>query len=184
MPIPGLTYRADFITPEEETALLAAVDAAPWLPDLRRRVQHYGYRYDYRVRTVDVSQHLGPLPSWAEGLADKLVHDGHMPERPDQMIVNEYLPGQGIGAHVDIETCFGPVVTSLSLGSGCLMELTQVDGPGKEPLELKPRSLLVLAGDARYRWKHGIPAREADVLDGQDVPRARRVSLTFRTVIL
>lgn len=184
MSIPGLTYRADFITPEEEAVLLAAVDAALWLPDLRRRVQHYGYRYDYRVRTVDVSQHLGPLPSWAEELADKLVHDGHMPERPDQMIVNEYLPGQGIGAHVDIETCFGPVVTSLSLASGCLMELTQVDGPGRETLELKPRSLLVLAGDARYRWKHGIPAREADVIDGQDVPRDRRVSLTFRTVIL
>ena len=184
MSIPGLTYRPDFITLEEETELMAAVDGAPWLPDLRRRVQHYGYRYDYRVRTVDLSQRLGPLPSWADGLAERLVSDGHMPARPDQMIVNEYLPGQGIGAHVDIETCFGPVVSSLTLGSGCLMELTQVDGPGKETIELKPRSLLVLAGDARYRWKHGIPAREVDVIDGLEVPRARRVSLTFRTVIL
>jgi alkylated DNA repair dioxygenase AlkB len=60
---------------------------------------------------------------------------------------------------------------------------TLVDGPGKETIELKPRSLLVLAGDARYRWKHGIPAREADVIDGQEVARSRRVSLTFRTVV-
>jgi alkylated DNA repair dioxygenase AlkB len=184
MSIPGLTYRPDFITPKEETALLAAVDGAPWLPDVRRCVQHRGYRYDYRVRTVDFSQRLWPLPSWAEGIVERRVCDARMPERPDQMIVNEYLPGQGIGAHVDIEICFGPVVSSLTLGSGCLMELTQVDGPGQETIELKPRSLLVLEGNARYRWKHGIPAREADVIDGQEVPRSRRVSFTFRTVIL
>jgi hypothetical protein len=36
-----------YVDPEEQQALLDAVDAAPWLSDLRRRVQHYGYRYDY-----------------------------------------------------------------------------------------------------------------------------------------
>jgi hypothetical protein len=40
--------------------------------------------------------------------------------------------------------------------------------------------LLVLAGDARYRWRHAIPARRSDPDRG---PRGRRLSLTFRTVV-
>jgi hypothetical protein len=31
--------------------LLDAVDAAPWLSDLRRRVQHYDYHYDYTYKS-------------------------------------------------------------------------------------------------------------------------------------
>lgn len=48
---------------------------------------------------------------------------------------------------------------------------------------LEPRSLLVLSGDARYHWQHAIPARKSDKWHGQAIPRNRRISLTFRTVI-
>jgi len=27
-------------------------------------VQHYGYRYDYKARTIDHSMRLGELPQW------------------------------------------------------------------------------------------------------------------------
>ena len=47
---------------------------------------------------------------------------------------------------------------------------------------LPPRSALVLHGAARYAWQHGIATRKSDLVDGQVVPRARRVSLTFRAV--
>ena len=43
MDVPGLKYVAAF--EPGEAALIAAVDAEPWLADLPRRVQHYGYRY-------------------------------------------------------------------------------------------------------------------------------------------
>jgi alkylated DNA repair dioxygenase AlkB len=182
MAIAGLSYIAEFVTHEEEAALIAAVDAEPWLDDLWRRVQHYGFRYDYKARSVDPSLRLGPLPAWAEPLARRLVAGGHMPEMPDQLIVNEYQPGQGIGAHMDAPA-FGPVIGSVSLGAPCVMNFTEIAGEGREQLVLAPRSLLVLAGPARHSWKHGIPVRACDRIGDQDIPRGRRVSLTFRTVL-
>ena len=182
--VPGLKYVTGYVTARDEAALLAAVDVEPWRGDLKRRVQHYGYRYDYTARTVDRSMHLGPLPEWAQLLAARLVADGHMASAPDQLIVNEYEPGQGINAHVDCVPCFGPVVCSVTLGSQCVMELSPVEGGGTEPLLLERGSLLVLAGDARYKWRHGIPGRNTDTVGEQLVARGRRVSLTFRTVIV
>ena len=184
MAVPGLDYLAGFVADLEEARLLAAVDAAPWLPDLKRRVQHYGYRYDYKARRVDPSMFLGPLPSWAQPLAARLVADGRMAAAPDQLIVNEYEPGQGITAHVDCVPCFGPVVCSVTLGSPCVMELSAADGDRAESLLLERGSLLVLAGEARYRWRHAIPGRKSDKFGGRVIRRSRRVSLTFRTVIV
>ncbi len=184
MAVPGLKYVAGYVPEPDEAALLAVVDAQPWLSDLKRRVQHYGYRYDYKARKVDPSMYLGPLPAWVQPLAARLVADGHMAAAPDQLIVNEYEPGQGITAHIDCVPCFGPVVCSLTLGSQCMMELSAVDRSGTESLTLERGSLLVLAGEARYKWRHAIPGRKTDKLGTRVVPRSRRVSLTFRTVIL
>jgi alkylated DNA repair dioxygenase AlkB len=184
MAVPGLKYVAGFVAGPDEAALLAAVDAEPWLADLKRRVQHYGYRYDYKARKIDPSMYVGPLPPWARPLAARLVADGHMPAAPHQLIVNEYEPGQGITPHVDCVPCFGPVVCSLTLGSPCVMELSAVEGDGAESLLLERGSLVVLAEDARYKWRHAIPGRKTDKVGGRALPRGRRVSLTFRTVIV
>lgn len=191
----GLAYVPGFVSIDEELRLLASIDAVPWLTSLKRRVQHYGYRYDYKARRVDASMYLGPLPQWGAELADRLVAQGLMPQRPDQMIINEYLPGQGISRHVDCIPCFGPVICSISLGCACEMVLRSNVGlrdfgmpAGAAPqiLEhtLEARSALVLGGDARYRWSHEIPGRLKDRLpDGSVRLRVRRVSLTFRTVV-
>ena len=58
------------------------------------------------------------------------------------------------------------------------MELT--NGNLKEHIYLRPASLLILKGDARYKWKHGIAARKSD----NGLKRQRRISLTFRKIIL
>jgi alkylated DNA repair dioxygenase AlkB len=184
MAVPGLKYVAEYVTGPDEAVLLGAVDAEPWRSDLKRRVQHYGYRYDYTARTVDPSMYLGPLPAWAQALATRLVAEGHMAATPDQLIVNEYEPGQGIHAHVDCIPCFGPVVCSVTLGSQCLMELSSVERGEVEALLLERGSLLVLAGDARYKWRHGIRGRKTDTVGEKLLSRGRRVSLTFRTVIV
>lgn len=180
--IEGLSVRADWITPDEERALLERIDESAWRADLQRRVQHYGWRYDYKARSVDESMRLGPLPDWAEALAERVARE-ELSAKPAQVIVNEYVPGQGISKHVDCVGCFGPVVLSLSLGSACTMELAR-DGAPPRSLRLLPRSLLVLSGEARTEWTHAIAGRKSDVVDGVRVARARRVSVTFRTVIL
>ncbi len=182
--VPGLTYLADYLTADEHDCLVATVDRQPWLTGLQRRVQHYGYRYDYKARKVARDFYLGPLPDWAAGLAERLRREGWFATPPDQLIVNEYQPGQGISKHVDCVPCFGPTVVSVSLGSTCVMELAEAKTKRKVPLLLAPRSAVVLQGDARYRWTHAVPARKRDTVGGQSYPRTRRLSLTFRTVLL
>jgi hypothetical protein len=41
-----------------------------------------------------------------------------------------------------------------------------------------------MQGDARHLWLHGIPPRKTDVVDGRKIERSRRLSLTFRNVVL
>lgn len=181
--IDGLQVVPDFITAEEETALTDIIDRQPWLSDLKRRVQHYGWKYDYTARRVDEAMRLGPPPEWLDGLCRCLQQTGHFAKQPDQVIINEYRPGQGIAPHIDCVPCFGETIASLSLGSRCMMEFSHAESGEKVTQLLEPRSLLVLSGEARYRWKHGIPARKSDKIAGQSIPRGRRLSLTFRTVI-
>jgi hypothetical protein len=50
----GLTYVENFITNEEERELLEHIDRGQWLFDLKRRVQHYGYKYDYKYVRVSI----------------------------------------------------------------------------------------------------------------------------------
>ena len=60
----------------------------------------------------------------ANEIGDKLVNDGYFSLLPDQLIVNEYLPGQGITDHIDCEPCFEDTVVSISLGSHTTMNFT------------------------------------------------------------
>ena len=68
--IAGLTYQPNYISKAEETALIQLIDNQTWLSDLKRRVQHYGYKYDYRARRIDLSMKIGKLPyDWQHGIA-------------------------------------------------------------------------------------------------------------------
>jgi alkylated DNA repair dioxygenase AlkB len=176
--IPGLTYIPSYISSEYEQDLLNLIDRQNWNLELKRRTQHYGYKYDYTARFLDTSYYLGQMPYWLDEFCDNLHSESIFIEKPDQVIINEYIPGQGITSHIDCVPCFTGTVCSLSLASGCLMDL--MNGNIKKTIYLEPRSLLILQEDARYRWKHGIATRKSD----NGVKRQRRVSLTFRKVIL
>ena len=185
----GLEYHLDFLAASEEDGLLARIDSSEWLTDLSRRVMHFGYRYDYTSRRLDESAHIGPLPEWLEQLphmvreaASEEAKQLLNPQRPfEQAIINEYLPGQGIAPHIDRD-CFGPIVATVSLGSAVNMDF-YCESTGDEYVQrLEPRSLVLLHGDARSEWRHGIAKRQSDTLNGQKAKRQRRVSITFRTI--
>jgi alkylated DNA repair dioxygenase AlkB len=162
-------YIEDYITPEEEAYLIHEIDARPWSNVLKRRVQHYGYEYNYKSRNLVVAE---SIPRWP--IVERIEREFF---RPEQVIINEYLPGQGISKHIDADK-FGEPIISLSLGSPCVMTFRQ--GDVSQDVLLKPRSLLIMSGESRWKWTHEIPPRKKDKVNGTVVKRERRISLTFR----
>jgi alkylated DNA repair dioxygenase AlkB len=182
--IQGLTYIPNFIDNLEVKHFIQSINAEPWLSDIKRRVQHYGYKYDYKARSIDYSMFIGKLPSWAMTMAQRLFDERHISELPDQLIINEYKPGQGIANHVDCEPCFGDTIISISLGSSCVMDFINLRTRQKVEVMLESGSLVVLSGEARHNWTHGIAQRKTDNFKGMKTERRLRISMTFRKVIL
>jgi alkylated DNA repair dioxygenase AlkB len=173
-PIPGLTYHKAFISKDREGALIAHADAHPWDTTWKRRVQQYGFSYGAGQR-----ESLGPLPALFTRVSHQLVEHGIFSVLPNQVIVNEYLPGQGIAAHTDYFPDVSRTVASLSLLSPIVMDFI---GPEDQKFSylLESRSLFVLTGPAREVWKHGIAPRKKDKFAGSVIKRGRRISYTFR----
>ena len=178
----GVIYIGDFLPRGEEEAIKDRLDTGEWSNTLKRRVQHFGYVYDYKARAVTAGAYLGKLPEWLETLAERLVTLGYFVDVPDQVIANEYCPGQGISAHVDCVPCFNDTIISISLLSQCEMIFRERSSSRSLAVLLHPRSGIVLKGAGRYEWTHEIPARKSDAVDGMKVARGRRISLTFRKV--
>lgn len=183
--VPGLIYKRNFLSPEDEDNLLNLIDKENWDTGLRRRVQHYGWKYDYKQRSIDESMRMGRLPKWAQQLAQKLVTEGFMSYIPDQVIVNEYVGKQGISKHCDQPRIFDDEVATVSLLETWDMVFRNKKDGRKVVVPLERGSVAILTDDARFKWTHEIPNRAHEKsLDNngkyQIVPRVRRVSLTFR----
>lgn len=178
----GLQVLPNFINDDEEGRLVATIDSLEWDRSMKRRVQHYGWRYDYKARQVIPANFLGPLPGWAEDLAKRLLASGVVPELPDQVIVNNYDGNQGISKHIDCKDCFrGPVVTISLLETWDMIFTRKITRETAKFVQPLPRcSAVVLDGEARSAWQHEIPER----LTERGVPRGRRVSITFRKVAI
>ena len=183
-PIPGLTHLPQFLSDDEATDLHRWVYARPaseWSREIARRVIHYGWRYDYQARRITSDLHLGELPDELTSLAERLLLEtGTFKDTPNQVIVNEYVPGQGLAMHTD-HPDFGPTVATVSLGDSWGMEFSHERTGRKVSKLLEVGSALVLSGEARSEWQHGISKRKTEP-GGR--PRSTRVSLTFRTVNL
>lgn len=151
---------------------------------LKRRVVHYGHKYPYTIsepRTTTLLKAEDP-PEVVQCIANVLTEFNILPDVPNQFIVNEYIPGQSIGAHRDHHPIFAGSVATLSLGSGIEMVFRHRDGSSATTIYLPIGSILVFQGEARYDYTHEIVGRKSDMVDGKKIPRGDRISLTFRKV--
>eukprot|EP01038_Epipyxis_sp_PR26KG_P008479 gene8479-11462_t len=141
--IPGLQVIPEFITTTEEENLLNEIDSSIWKNTLTRRVQHYGFIFNYRTLMLDYTKATPPMPSSCTEIANKLNEfrvidaSGRFPKL-NQLTVNEYYPGQGIASHTDTKSCFGKDIFILNLGSGIVMNMTK-----NELTDLKNQNLEV-----------------------------------------
>uniref|UniRef100_A0A1I8PW84 tRNA (carboxymethyluridine(34)-5-O)-methyltransferase n=1 Tax=Stomoxys calcitrans TaxID=35570 RepID=A0A1I8PW84_STOCA len=194
-PVPeGLILINDFVSEQEEKDILAAIKTED-VTDVdaalkHRKVKHYGYEFIYGLNNVDHNQPLANgIPKECDPFWDRLhefsINQGCEFEwfTPDQLTVNSYEPGQGIPPHVDTHSAFLDPILSLSLESDVVMEFRK--GLEKRSVLLPRRSLLVMSGESRYDWTHGITPRILDVVmtthgNLTTQRRSKRTSLTFR----
>ncbi|KAJ0063435.1 hypothetical protein NL108_002718, partial [Boleophthalmus pectinirostris] len=171
----GLTVVEGFVSAEEEAQLLASTD---WLSDSdrdtaqkalkHRKVKHYGYEFRYDNNNVDKDKPLpAGLPVECLPVLERCIKHGYINVMPDQLTVNQYESGQGIPPHVDTHSPFEDTIMSLSLGAQTVMEFRHPDGR-LIAVVLPARSLLVMKGESRYLWTHGITPRKFDMVPTAD----------------
>jgi DNA oxidative demethylase len=170
----GLVTRVDFVSREEEAALLADVAALPFKPFEyqgwlgKRETVSFGWRYDFNQARVDpappIPDFLLPLRARAARLA------GLAAPAFEQALVIRYGVGAGLGWHRDrpqFEQVFG-----LSLQSDTVLRFRRRTARGFErfALDAPARSAYLLTGEIRHQWEHRlVPVTEP------------RFSITFRS---
>lgn len=173
----GLVYLPDFLSTEEERALLTQLDAVDFRTVemrgqvARRTVAHFGWDYGYESWQLTAAP---PMPSFLLPLRDRCAEAaGLPPEALEEVLLSRYPPGASIGWHRDAPM-FGPQVIGVSLGAPARMRL-RLRRAGKTvattALELAPRSAYILSGEARSLWQHTLSP-----------VKAQRYSVTFRTL--
>jgi len=171
----GFVFQPDFISPDEERALLDEIarlplEAAKYKQyTARRRIAYFGFGYDFTANRLGVAP---PAPAFLEPLRDKVAAWMSLaPQALEQALVTQYRRGTPLGWHRDAPD-FGRVA-GVSLGGWARMRLRRYPAAKDTPivLELAPRSAYQMQGPARWQWQHSIPAT-----------RELRYSITFRTL--
>ncbi|KAE8349372.1 hypothetical protein BDV28DRAFT_62747 [Aspergillus coremiiformis] len=203
-------YIADFITEEEENLLLQKIITAPlprWTHLSHRRLQTWP-----SALTKSNALISSPLPSWLiSPVVCRLESLGIFADSPhaapNHVLVNEYLPGQGIMPHED-GAAYHPLVATVSLGAPIVLDLYPKaqfrNDEGRRPqhrILQERRSLLVTTQKIYTDYLHGIAETTKDeglgpdticnwgLLREQDryrcggVERETRISLTYRDVL-
>lgn len=57
---------------QERRTKISLTPSANWISLSKRRVQHYGYAFNYNINNVEPQQFLGPLPDFAQKVVEKL----------------------------------------------------------------------------------------------------------------
>lgn len=180
--IPGLSLYPDFISETDEKELLNEIDSQIWMVDYSRRLQYYGFRNELEEPYELISIPL-PIPEKMYRLSEQLTEKGLIDLQPDQVIINEYIPGEGIRPHKD-RNYYENQICGVNLGSSCIMRFIRGKKLEVIDIEIPRRSLYIMQDDARKKWTHGIPPRKKDNINGMISNRERRVSITYRKVKL
>ncbi|HEU4602522.1 MAG TPA: alpha-ketoglutarate-dependent dioxygenase AlkB [Steroidobacteraceae bacterium] len=173
----GLSYQPEFLDREQEAKLVEQIRTLPLQNSkykeytARRRTASFGYSYDF---SENVAQPAPPPPGFLVELQNRIAAwVGLRSSEFVQVLVSEYQPGVPLGWHRDVPDF--ETIVGLSLASAARLRFRPY--PWRPELrkrvfalDVEPRSIYALRGEARWGWQHSVPP----------VPQLR-YSITFRT---
>lgn len=163
-----MEYIENFITDEQESLLIEQIDQQQFSNELKRRTIQYGKRYSYQDKLL---HDTNDIPDFLKDVVEKINEKYN--KNFNQIIINEYLPGQCITKHIDNIRFFGNTIVVLSLLSDTHMTFSK-QYVESDVVKLERCSLLALTGEMRYKYCHEIKAKHI---------KSRRLSITFRELI-
>lgn len=197
---PTAYYVSEFISDNEEKVILSNIYGVPkpkWTQLSNRRLQNWGGIPHNKGMIAE------SIPPWLDKYLER-IHNLNLMDgkRPNHILINEYLPGQGIMPHLDGDL-FHSTITTISVGSHIILNFFKPTTDNDKTIEpvfsflLEPRSLLVLQDKLFSYYLHGIEEIYEDILDASvvnlhmcsnkyvkesKIKRETRVSLTIRHV--
>ncbi|KAF8816891.1 hypothetical protein BYT27DRAFT_7205255 [Phlegmacium glaucopus] len=195
-------YFPNFVTVEEEVYLIRKILESPqhkWKKLANRRLQLLGG--ELTAKGTLIAQSLPPFIESYPDIISRIKATGAFKSSPhgapNHVILNEYLPGQGIMPHEDGPR-YHPVVATISLGSHAVFHYYKykaesetddlavshggkiIDMSPVLSVLLEPRSLIISSGAMYISHLHGIEGLQEDVIEFNDL--ARNISATGVTI--
>lgn len=175
---PGFSYFENFISAEEEKALLKEIESVELHSfqfqgyEARRRVASFGYDYSFEKGSLSKGK---DIPSVFGFLLDKVADKTSLrKEQFAELLVTEYPEGSVINWHRDAPPF--DLVAGISLLSACTFRLRPYDKQQQKrssviSFKVEQRSLYIIDGLSRTDWQHSIaPVKKI------------RYSITLRTL--
>ncbi|KAM7373936.1 hypothetical protein PAMP_006620 [Pampus punctatissimus] len=181
-PFSGVFLRQNFISEEEEEELIHSMDQEVWNQSQSgRRKQDFGPKVNFKKRKVRVGRFSG-LPALSQKLVLRMQQEPNLAGfQPVEQCNLDYDPerGSAIDPHLDDSWLWGERLVTINMLSDTTLTMSLEQGLPEAGLaeevrvavHLPRRSLVVLYGEARHRWKHAI--HRVDVHE-------RRVCSTYR----
>ncbi|XP_054481223.1 alpha-ketoglutarate-dependent dioxygenase alkB homolog 4 [Anoplopoma fimbria] len=181
-PFPGIFLRENFISEEEEKKLISTMDQDVWNDSQSgRRKQDFGPKVNFKKKKVRLAGFSG-LPALSQKLVLRMQQDSSLADfQPVEQCNLDYHPqrGSAIDPHLDDSWLWGERLVTINMLSNTTLTMSLERGLPELGLaeevhvavRLPRRSLVVLYGEARHRWKHAIH---------RDDVQERRVCSTYR----
>ncbi|XP_029375565.1 alpha-ketoglutarate-dependent dioxygenase alkB homolog 4 [Echeneis naucrates] len=182
LPFPGIFLWENFVSEEEERVLINSMDQDIWNQSQSgRRKQDFGPKVNFKKRKVRMGSFSG-LPALSQNLVLRMQQEPSLANfQPVEQCNLDYHPqrGSAIDPHLDDSWLWGERLVTINMLSSTTLTMSLEQGLPELGLEeevrvavhLPRRSLVVLYGDARHRWKHAIHR--------EDIHK-RRVCSTYR----
>uniref|UniRef100_A0A671S4F4 AlkB homolog 4, lysine demthylase n=1 Tax=Sinocyclocheilus anshuiensis TaxID=1608454 RepID=A0A671S4F4_9TELE len=153
----GILLWENFVSEDEERELITRMDQ-----------DDFGPKVSFKKRRVCVGNFTG-LPAMSRHLVDRMSKAPQLASfKPVEQCNLDYDPlrGSAIDPHLDDSWLWGEHLVTINLLSDTVLTMSldrgwgdMDDGEVRVAVHSPRRSLIVLYGEARHRWKHGIHRR-------------------------